>query len=199
MGKRTGEKDTLAVLIVSAMNLQAAMAGLRDFQCGNDEIVAAYDGARVALNRIIVEILRNHRSEVTVRLDPRQSQVWGNRRAVLEVVYGSIILRIPVPMLRSRDAEICEKIRGKIMNTSIFDQAIKFAQAKADELGGQYHFQPQMGPDPDPDPNNQYPPEVCIGREYQVWKAGGMIGCISIPDEGPIEASGVLTDFKVSE
>jgi hypothetical protein len=63
------------------------------------------------LNSIIMQILHEHLDKVQVRYAANRPQDWFSHLAVIEVVYGATILKIPVPELRALDWELSRKVR----------------------------------------------------------------------------------------
>lgn len=66
------------------------------------------------LNHTILQILREHLNQVQVRFAPNRPHNWDNHLAVLEVVYGGFILKIPVPELKLLDSGVAKKVRIKM-------------------------------------------------------------------------------------
>ena len=132
MRKKKREESGLPLLVVIATRLQEAMQGLRAVRGDGEAFEVAYDEVRLALNRVVVEILSRHLSEVTVRFDPKQPQTWDDLKSVLEVIVSADVLKIPVPQLRSADRELAEKVRIK-MSQSVL---VLLEQGKLEELLG---------------------------------------------------------------
>ncbi|MBI1863758.1 hypothetical protein HYS03_00955 [Candidatus Woesebacteria bacterium] len=70
------------------------------------------------LNDTILQILREYLNQVQVQFAPNRPHDWDNHLAVLEVVYGGFILKIPVPELKALDKGLSMKVRIK-MSTNV--------------------------------------------------------------------------------
>jgi len=111
MGKK---QQGPAALVAVAAKLQEALGGLRAVKTASEELEAAFDSTRLSLNRVVVELLERYLDEVTLRLDPKQSQAWDDFRAVLEVVVNAVVIRLPVPVLRSTNPGLAKKVQRRI-------------------------------------------------------------------------------------
>lgn len=71
------------------------------------------------LNGIILQIFQHHIEKVVVKFAPNRPHDWENHLAVLEVVYGAYILKIPVPELVKLNREIARKVRRTMQQREI--------------------------------------------------------------------------------
>ncbi|MDP2927023.1 MAG: hypothetical protein Q8N65_02730 [bacterium] len=115
MGKSSLKGNELTSLVERASALQKASRGYRD---------GAAESARLALDELVLQILRDHLEQVVLRLDPRKSQAWDDFYAVLEVEANSVVLRMPVPKLKSKDSELANRIRTKIVREEEMEATI---------------------------------------------------------------------------
>ncbi|NIM45724.1 MAG: hypothetical protein GTO54_08910 [Nitrososphaeria archaeon] len=127
MAKGREKRLQLPDLMAYAIELQGAVKGLRPCSDQSERIAEAARFVAEALDALVVEILLHYLSEVEVRLDPQRPQVWDDRLAVLEVVYGGLILRIPVPLLRKKDADLTRVIRR---NMKMSDKGFGFVYSE---------------------------------------------------------------------
>jgi hypothetical protein len=72
------------------------------------------------LNDTILQILRDYLNEVEVRFAPNRPHDWDDHLAVLEVLYGGFILKIPIPELTALDKGLSKKVRVVKMTEKLY-------------------------------------------------------------------------------
>jgi hypothetical protein len=111
MGKK---QQGLAALMAVAARLQESLGGLRSLKDASEELEAAFDEVRLALNRVTFEMLDRHFYEVQVHLDSKQAQAWNDHKAVLEVIVDAVVIRLPVPVLRAQMPDLAKKVQRRL-------------------------------------------------------------------------------------
>lgn len=116
---RKDERSRLPDLFANANKLQEVVKSLRKDTSAN--LKDAAESAQIVFDALMIEILSNHLDKVVVRLDPQRSQNWEDYYAVLVVIFEGTELKMPVPKLRSKDAELANAVGRQIQmkNTMI--------------------------------------------------------------------------------
>lgn len=127
-------KKSLGQLLAEAKTLQAAARLTKDFG---------------QLNSTIVEILAQYylvNQVVKVDFDPKRPQAWeGDPKdernyALLRIIHGGLILRIPVPELETTNRKVSEKVRDKMnANEAVKNVVDKIRTHNAKALQLQQH------------------------------------------------------------
>jgi len=75
------------------------------------------------LNDTILQILRLYLDKVQVQFTPDRPHDWDNHLAVLEVIHGGYILKIPAPELKALDKGLTTKVRIKMNHGYVVENA----------------------------------------------------------------------------
>jgi hypothetical protein len=100
-------------LLEAGFYLRKAIGAIRPYSKDGSAIGTIIKGIFVMLNAIIVELLRQHFTDVNVQLE--ETSKWSDLHSKLEVSADGLILSIPVAKLEELDPQLAKRVRIKIM------------------------------------------------------------------------------------